>query len=492
MFVGLSKYRLRVLSQSPSPPIRAHARNLALLLLTMVANHLLGALGITTERAPGRRPSPTFLAFLVLDPAIAAIEAMDVLARYGLMAHEAYRQSQAERRGEQAAAWEGHGSVLYHLGLATKLVTTCLTLAQHMLLVYMAGIFRFQFAEMMLIMQASRRCRRRRLRTSVLLSPPSRLQLRNSLGVLVNLLRAFARYYSATRSLKNALPDATPEARARSRPAATLGLPDVFPCVAWQELEAQEAECAICRERMASGKKLGCGHIFHLSCLRSWLEQPTRSAQSCPLCRAPLLGQEADHHQQAAAAAAVGGQQHTQARGQTLMAWLIGGEAARGHGRHGGRTRRRRRTGDGALLADAVGGGLSGRPQVPSRISESSQEGDEDHAFAREESTATNVARFDLGYRQADQAQSEWRPAPSWRPGRGQGEEEEGEEQVGPSSLQRQLEKARAAQAALNAAGRDRYRLRPRANRGVSGVSSREGTYFEADSDGEGASLVSP
>lgn len=42
--------------------------------------------------------------------------------------------------------------------------------------------------------------------------------------------------------------------------------------------------CLICREGMEDGKKLPCSHVFHLGCLRMWLQHQ----QSCPLCRAEI------------------------------------------------------------------------------------------------------------------------------------------------------------------------------------------------------------
>lgn len=39
---------------------------------------------------------------------------------------------------------------------------------------------------------------------------------------------------------------------------------------------------------MVEAKKLPCGHILHLHCLRSWLER----AQICPICRTPVLQEE--------------------------------------------------------------------------------------------------------------------------------------------------------------------------------------------------------
>ncbi|MEE6523560.1 hypothetical protein FKM82_022537 [Ascaphus truei] len=51
-----------------------------------------------------------------------------------------------------------------------------------------------------------------------------------------------------------------------------------------EELEANNDDCAICWDSMQAARKLPCGHLFHNSCLRSWLEQDT----SCPICRMSL------------------------------------------------------------------------------------------------------------------------------------------------------------------------------------------------------------
>ena len=43
--------------------------------------------------------------------------------------------------------------------------------------------------------------------------------------------------------------------------------------------------CAICHDKMTVAKQLPCNHIFHYSCLRSWLEHHS----SCPTCRFSLI-----------------------------------------------------------------------------------------------------------------------------------------------------------------------------------------------------------
>ncbi|KAJ4753187.1 RING/U-box superfamily protein [Rhynchospora pubera] len=72
----------------------------------------------------------------------------------------------------------------------------------------------------------------------------------------------YIRYRKITSNMNERFPDATPE-----------------------ELEASDATCIICREEMTTAKKLQCGHLFHVHCLRSWLERQ----HTCPTCRAPIV-----------------------------------------------------------------------------------------------------------------------------------------------------------------------------------------------------------
>ncbi|KAI4322031.1 hypothetical protein L6164_021758 [Bauhinia variegata] len=75
----------------------------------------------------------------------------------------------------------------------------------------------------------------------------------------------FIRYRKITSNMNDRFPDATPE-----------------------ELNASDATCIICREEMTTAKKLICGHLFHVHCLRSWLERQN----TCPTCRALVVPPE--------------------------------------------------------------------------------------------------------------------------------------------------------------------------------------------------------
>ncbi|EFA82206.1 putative ubiquitin-protein ligase [Heterostelium album PN500] len=60
-----------------------------------------------------------------------------------------------------------------------------------------------------------------------------------------------------------------------------------------EELVRYNDDCAICRDKMDTAKKLPCGHIFH----QSWLEQQT----SCPTCRRSLMELQSDQQEQSLA-----------------------------------------------------------------------------------------------------------------------------------------------------------------------------------------------
>ncbi|KAL5250357.1 hypothetical protein ACHWQZ_G016183 [Mnemiopsis leidyi] len=82
-----------------------------------------------------------------------------------------------------------------------------------------------------------------------------------------------------------------------------------------EELEANNDHCAICWEEMNTARKLPCGHLFHISCLRSWLEHDT----SCPTCRHVLLAQRAQQEEDAPTARR---NMAWQFRGSRWASWL--------------------------------------------------------------------------------------------------------------------------------------------------------------------------
>ncbi|KAI5440215.1 ERAD-associated E3 ubiquitin-protein ligase HRD1B isoform X2 [Lathyrus oleraceus] len=84
----------------------------------------------------------------------------------------------------------------------------------------------------------------------------------------------------------------------------TSNMNDRFPDATPEELDASDATCIICREEMTAAKKLICGHLFHVHCLRSWLERQ----HTCPTCRALVVPAENG-------TSVAGGQQGSQSNG---------------------------------------------------------------------------------------------------------------------------------------------------------------------------------
>ncbi|KAK7244962.1 hypothetical protein RIF29_39791 [Crotalaria pallida] len=76
---------------------------------------------------------------------------------------------------------------------------------------------------------------------------------------------------------------------------------DRFPDATPEELNTSDATCIMCRKEMTTAKKIICGHLFHVHCLRSWLERQ----HTCPTCRALVVQLENG-------TTAVGGQQGSQ------------------------------------------------------------------------------------------------------------------------------------------------------------------------------------
>lgn len=92
------------------------------------------------------------------------------------------------------------------------------------------------------------------------------LNIRALGSAIVKRIQGFIKLRQALGTLHHALPDAT-----------------------FDEIQSYDDECAICREPMAKAKKLPCSHLFHLACLRSWLDQGLSDMNLCPTCRKPFF-----------------------------------------------------------------------------------------------------------------------------------------------------------------------------------------------------------
>jgi len=108
---------------------------------------------------------------------------------------------------------------------------------------------------------------------------------------IYNRVKGYYRYRKLTRQLQDGLPTASLEQLGRKNCsdegsgggciiATTTGVNSGYSC---------NAECAVCMEaNNTKSKVLPCGHIFHLNCVRGWLQQSKSGKFTCPLCRQSL------------------------------------------------------------------------------------------------------------------------------------------------------------------------------------------------------------
>ena len=126
------------------------------------------------------------------------------------------------------------------------------------------------------------------------------------MGIMIKVhtlpLFAIRPMYLTTRAFKKAVHDVIMSRR------AIRNMNSLYPNATAEDFESSDNVCIICREEMqaapaaapnrvaggnaARAKKLPCGHIFHINCLRSWFQRQ----QTCPTCRIDVLRAPASNH----------------------------------------------------------------------------------------------------------------------------------------------------------------------------------------------------
>lgn len=235
LFCKLASLRGDALLSSPSATLAQHARTLLLLggILAQEASWVAEFL----QNAHGMRGRSLSMALLWLfDAAFVAVDAAFALVKYACQAAAHYRAMQGEAHGEDQESWCGGTSLVYSLDLASDLSLACLTLGHYLHLWWLHGL-QLQLIDLVLL-----------------------LDMRLLVGFIQRRLRRHNTYRRLHHQLCHAFEDAGPQ--------AAVGT------------------CCICLEAMKAGKLLPCGHIMHLSCLCTWLQQSSQG--TCPMCRAGL------------------------------------------------------------------------------------------------------------------------------------------------------------------------------------------------------------
>ncbi|XP_026220479.1 autocrine motility factor receptor a [Anabas testudineus] len=223
LLVQLCKDRFEYLSFSPATPLSCHARVLLLLVVLLLCCGGLATLCSRLARSQGRHTA----AFMAAECMLVTVRTTHVMFQYSIhlwdMNHE--------------GSWENKSSYVYYTDLLMELLSLGLDLLHHIHMLLFTNSW-LSMASLVIFMQ---------------------------LRFLVEeIQKRIRRHHNYLRVLRNM------ETR--------------FSVASADEVAANDDDCAICWDAMSSARKLPCGHLFHSSCLRSWLEQDT----SCPTCRLSL------------------------------------------------------------------------------------------------------------------------------------------------------------------------------------------------------------
>ncbi|ETN63394.1 hypothetical protein AND_004894 [Anopheles darlingi] len=226
----LSKDRFEYLSFSPTTPGWSHFRLLSLLgaILTLAGLMVVISIGVGVFVA-----SFNTFAFMSAECILLAIRTLHVLIRYGMFLHD-MRQG---RIGSESISWDKRGPVAYYFELSFEMAALAVDLLHHMHMLLWSNIF-LSMASLVIIMQ-----------------------LRYLFNEIQRKIKKHRNYLWVLKHMEKSYPLATVE-----------------------DLKQNSDNCAICWEKMETARKLPCSHLFHNSCLQSWLEQDT----SCPTCRLAL------------------------------------------------------------------------------------------------------------------------------------------------------------------------------------------------------------
>ncbi|XP_041375159.1 E3 ubiquitin-protein ligase AMFR-like [Gigantopelta aegis] len=223
LLTQLCKDRFEYLSFSPMTPRSAHIKLLSLLFVILFSCAGLLVVCIYT----GLEAGLTILAFMGAECLLLGLRTLYVLVRYFIHLWDMSKEG----------VWENRSIYVYYTELVFELAALAIDFCHHLHMLLWGNIF-LSMASLVICMQLR--------------------------YLFYEFQRRVKRHKNYLRVVKNV------EAK--------------FPMAMQEDIEKNADDCAICWERMESARKLPCSHLFHNSCLRSWLEQDT----SCPTCRMSL------------------------------------------------------------------------------------------------------------------------------------------------------------------------------------------------------------
>ncbi|XP_067905819.1 E3 ubiquitin-protein ligase AMFR isoform X2 [Heterodontus francisci] len=230
LMVQLCKDRFEYLSFSPTTPMSSHIRVLALLVSMLLSCCSLAVVCVLVGYSHGMHT----LSFMAAECLVVTVRTAHVILRYSIHLWDLNHEG----------TWESKGTYVYYTDFIMELNLLSVDLMHHIHMLLFGNIW-LSMASLVIFMQ-----------------------LRYLFHEVQRRLKRHKNYLRVVGNMEARFAAATPE-----------------------ELASNNDDCAICWDSMQSARKLPCGHLFHNSCLRSWLEQDT----SCPTCRMSLNINEDNH-----------------------------------------------------------------------------------------------------------------------------------------------------------------------------------------------------
>mmetsp|Transcript_250 Transcript_250/g.866 ORF Transcript_250/g.866 Transcript_250/m.866 type:complete len:659 (-) Transcript_250:88-2064(-) len=266
LFAQLSRDRFEYLMTSANTHMAEH-RKLIILLVSILT---IDVVWFFFSLSSVERPSYSTFFLLTFECFTLFLDTLQTLIKYGI------------HLARPDGNWENRGTYVYYTEFVTDSLILTATLAHYCHILYMHG-FSFTLIDAVLF-----------------------LNMRIVFNNLREKVAAYRNYRKLAHAMNVRFPSMTPE-----------------------ELEQLDDDCAICRERMDTAKRLPCKHVFHENCLRLWLEQH----HSCPTCRCSLIEDDevpAPPHGHPAADPRAAAQQQPRADQQPVFAALLGGRGRAG------------------------------------------------------------------------------------------------------------------------------------------------------------------
>ncbi|XP_015837138.1 E3 ubiquitin-protein ligase AMFR isoform X2 [Tribolium castaneum] len=230
----LSKDRFEYLSFSPTTPLWSHVK----LLFLLTAIFTLSGFMLLVSVFVGFFGGFNTFAFMSAEVVLLSIRTLHVIIRYALHLYDMRQEGASSvSANEENRVWEKRGPIAYYTELSFELTALIIDFVHHLHMLVWSNIF-LSMASLVICMQ------------------------------LRYLFHEIQRRYKKHRNylwVRN-------------------HLEQNYPMASSEELADNSDNCAICWEKMESARKLPCTHLFHNTCLLSWLEQDT----SCPTCRLAL------------------------------------------------------------------------------------------------------------------------------------------------------------------------------------------------------------